>query len=62
MRVRWSGFLFAVGLVDMWVTPWAAVVPGAVHVCKGLFLILGICSPQGKGASCDCLVSWFWLG
>lgn len=55
IRVRWSGFLLVVGPVDTWVTSWAAMVPGAVHVCKGLLPILAICSPHGKGENCDCL-------
>ena len=55
IRVRWSGFLLTAGPVDMWVTPRAATVPGATHVCKGLLPILGICKPHGKGESCDCL-------
>ena len=43
------------GGVDMWLTSQAAVVPGALHVYKGLLLILGICSLHGKGVSCNCL-------
>lgn len=40
IRVQRSGFLLVVGPVDMWVMSWAAVVPGAVHVYKGLLLML----------------------
>lgn len=55
MRVRWSSFLLMAGPVDVRVVPWAATVPGAVHVCKELLLILGICEPHGKEESYDCL-------
>ena len=53
IRVLWSGFLLVVVPVAMWVTSWAAMVPGAVHVYKGLLLILGVCKPHRKGESCD---------